>query len=150
MGRVALQIRRRRLGAELLGGRGAGRLERVSRGDHLDVSSAQYFVNSSLPRALLLRRRSGMLSVSTELAGLALPGALGTLDPPDLHGFCKFVFDAPGLLHEFVRQVRILVIDHITRFELIFVPPSPFLGVEDKEAQTSRILVDPPYRCWVL
>ena len=30
---------------------------------------------------------------------------MGALVPPDLHGFCKWVFDALGLLIDFVRQV---------------------------------------------
>ena len=47
----------RRLGGRAAGSRGASKLCRVSRGDDLDVSSAQYFVNSSLAPVLLLTRR---------------------------------------------------------------------------------------------
>ena len=48
IGRGRLRIRRRRLGGKCGGGAGSSRLYRVSRGDDLDVESAQYFVNSSL------------------------------------------------------------------------------------------------------
>ena len=44
---MVLQIRRRLLGGKAAGGRGASKLYRVSRSDDVDVSSAQYFVNSS-------------------------------------------------------------------------------------------------------
>ena len=47
IGRGTLQIRRRRPGGRVAG-RSSAKLKRVSRGDDVDVSSAQYFVNSSL------------------------------------------------------------------------------------------------------
>ena len=47
VGSRALQSRTRRLGGGASGGHGASRLHRVCRSDDLDVSSAQYFVNSS-------------------------------------------------------------------------------------------------------
>ena len=47
-------------------------------------------------------------SLSTSCVwALALLGALGSLDPPRLNGFDKWVFVALGLLNEFVRQVVI-------------------------------------------
>ena len=55
IGRSALQVRQGRLGGRASGGHVAGRLYRVSRSDELDVSSAQYFANSSLATVLLLR-----------------------------------------------------------------------------------------------
>ena len=65
LGRGRLRIRRRRSGGmsagggrgRRRGGAGSSRLYRVSRGDDLDVESAQYFVNSSLSPVLLFRRR---------------------------------------------------------------------------------------------
>ena len=48
LGRGRLRVRRRRLGGRSVGGVGSSRLYRVSQGDDVDVSSAQYFVNSSL------------------------------------------------------------------------------------------------------
>ena len=126
-GRGNLQIRRRRLGCRAGGGGGSSKLKRVSQGDEVDVSSAQFFVNSSLASVLLLRRR--VEPVAGVLDGLrqngfsqgrwdALHGRgkavcdqgprgpLRTLwftgSSPDLHGFCKWVFDSLGLLNVFV------------------------------------------------
>ena len=47
LGRGRLRTWRRRSGGKSVRGAGSGRLYRVSRGDDLDVESAQYFVNSS-------------------------------------------------------------------------------------------------------
>ena len=94
VGRVSLQIWQRRLGGRAAGSRGASRLYRVSRGDDWDVSSAQFFVNSSLALVLLLRR--GIKSVADVLKGIRENGLmrywvggalwalalLGALDPP--------------------------------------------------------------------
>ena len=41
----------------VVGGVGSSRHYRVSQGDDVDVSSAQYFVNSSLAPVILFRRR---------------------------------------------------------------------------------------------
>ena len=39
----------------------------------------------------------------------AHPGALGALDPlPDLHGFDKWVFDALGIVNDFLWQVVVI------------------------------------------
>ena len=71
-----------------------------------------------------------------------------------------WIFDSLGLLNEFVRQVVTSRKDsglcswaNWLREDLgsspyawlrpDFVPPSPFLVIKDKEAQTSRILVEP-------
>ena len=51
---------------------GASRLLRVSRGDEIDVSSAKYFVNSSLAPALLRRRR--IKSIADVLKGIRQHG----------------------------------------------------------------------------
>ena len=113
-------------------GCGAGKLYRVSQGNEVDVASAQYFVNSSLAPVLLFRRR--IKSVADVLKGVLqhgfsqgrwgcaarvwecclLSGSLRPLRslepwahwiPHALHGFYKWVFDALGLLHDFVGQV---------------------------------------------
>ena len=80
--------------------------------------------------------------------------------PPDLHGFCKWVFDAMNLLNNFTKQVvvsrRESGIRRWTRWlreDLVarpyawlrphFVPPSPFLVVQDPLTETSRILFEP-------
>ena len=57
LGQGTLHVRRRRLGGGTVGGGAASKLYRVSQGDDVDVESAQYFVNSSLARVLVLRRR---------------------------------------------------------------------------------------------
>ena len=132
LGRGAVQIRRRRLGGRAVRGSAASKLHRVSQGDEVGAASAQYFGNSSLAPVLLLRRR--MKSVADVLRGIcqhgfsqgrwdALCGGWNsvceqvrggparTLEPwthwihPDLHGFYKWVFDALGLLNDFVKQV---------------------------------------------
>ena len=109
-----------------------GRLYRVSRSDELDVSFAQFFANSSLAPVLVLRRRlksvadvlernrgSGFSQArwvalcdrwrcclsSWSMRASALLGAVGPLDPHDLHGFYKRVFDALEVLDVFVRQL---------------------------------------------
>ena len=129
VGRGALKIRARQLGGRVSGRYGASKLYRVNRSDDLDVSSAQYFVNSCLAPVLLLWRRiepvadvlkgwlvsekvgcswtaSGMLSVAMSHVGLCAPSSRGVhWIPPDLHGFYKWVFDALSLLNKFVRQV---------------------------------------------
>ena len=90
----------------------------------------------------------------------ALFRALGPLDHPDLHGFFKWVSDALDVRNDFVRQEvtsrrdagwrtwgRWLHEDLGTRshqwLRADFVPPSAFLVVEDREAETCRILVEP-------
>ena len=132
LGRGAVQIRRRRLGGGAVHGSAAIKLHRVSQGDEVDASSAQYFGNSSLAPVLLIRRR--MKSVADVLRGIRQHGfshcwwdalcgrwnsvceqplvdPVRTLEPlihwihPDLHGFYKWVFDALGLLNDFVKQV---------------------------------------------
>ena len=109
-------------------GGGSSKLLRVSQGGEVDVYS-------SLAPVLLLRRR--VKSVSDVLKGIwthgfsqgrwdALLGRwkavcdqgpcwpLRSLDPwvhgvpPDLHGFHKWVFDALGVLDEFLRLVLLL------------------------------------------
>ena len=116
----------------LVGLAGASRFFRVSQGDEVDAASAQFFANSSLAPDLLFRRR--LKSVADALKGIkpawfyygqigcsfsvlgrglssgslwagSLPGALGTLDLPYLHGFYKWVFAALGVLNNFVMQV---------------------------------------------
>ena len=54
--------------ASRVGGAGSGRLYTVSRGDDLDVESAQYYVNSSLSPVLLFRR--SVKSVADVLKGI--------------------------------------------------------------------------------
>ena len=54
--------------ASRLGVAGSGRLYTVSRGDDLDIESAQYYVNSSLSLVLLFRRR--VKSVADVLKGI--------------------------------------------------------------------------------
>ena len=84
---------------------------------------------------------------------------LRTLEPwvrwilPNLHGFCKWVVDMfVSLLYDSVSQVAVSRRDVERVFEIsascfhfghIFVPPSPFRVKKDKEAQTSRILMEP-------
>ena len=68
LGRGRLRVRRRRLGGCSVGGVGSSRLYRVSQGDDVDVSSAQYFVNSSLAPVILFRRR--LKSVADVLKGI--------------------------------------------------------------------------------
>ena len=80
--------------------------------------------------------------------------------PLDLHGFYKWVFDSLGLLNDFLKQVvvsrRGLGIRKWTmwlREDLSsrpyawlrpdFVPPFPFLVVNDPQTKSSRILVEP-------
>ena len=95
----------------------AGRLNRVSRSDELDVSSAQYFANSSFVPVLLLRRRlKSLADVLKGIRGMAslrpdwLPCVIGEVpfvvmahvglcapwSPPPLicTVFCKWVLDA--------------------------------------------------------
>ena len=72
LGRGLLRIRSRRLGGRAVGGRGSGRLYRVSQGDEVDVHCAQYFVNSSLAPVLLFRRR--LDSVADVLKGIRSRG----------------------------------------------------------------------------
>ena len=68
----------------------------------------------------------------------------------------KWVFDAQGLLNDFVRRVVVVRRDSglHSRAQLVaggfgisalrdFVPPSPFLVIRDKVAKTSQILVEP-------
>ena len=127
-----LHVWRRRLGGRAVGGGGFSKKNRVNHGDDVDVSSAQYFVNSSLAPVLLLWRR--VKSVADVLKGVRQKGfsqgrwdalhgrsksvcdqgpcgPLRSLEPcvhwipPDLHGFYNCVFDALGLLGDFVRQV---------------------------------------------
>ena len=160
---------------------------RVSHGDDVDTNCAQYFVNSSLSPVLLFRRR--LKSVADVLKGIRNKGftqsrwdaLLGFWDavcrhgpcgplsslhpwdsgiPPDLHVFCKWVFDSLELLNGFLKQVvvsrrdvgvrkwaRWLREDLSSRpfvwLRSDFVPPSPFLVVKDSETKTSRILVEP-------
>ena len=132
LGRGLLRIRSRRLGGRAVGGRGASRLYRVSQSDEVDVHSVPFFVNSSLAPVLLFRRR--LKSVADVLKGIGQHGftqagwdalqrfwaavcrhghcgPICSLDlwngwvPPDLHGFCKWVFDALDVLSDFTRQV---------------------------------------------
>ena len=63
-----LRVRSRRLGGRAVGRSGAGRLKRVNNSDEVDVSSAQYIVNSSLSPVLLFRRR--LKSVADVLKGI--------------------------------------------------------------------------------
>ena len=72
LGRGRLRVRRRRLGGRSVGGVGSSRLYRVSQGDDVDVSSAQYFVNSSLAPVILFRRR--LKSVADVLKGIRQHG----------------------------------------------------------------------------
>ena len=73
-GRGLLRIRRRRLGGRAVGRSGASRLFRLSHGDEVDVRSAQFFVNSSLSRVFLFRRR--LQSVADVLGGFGIMGLL--------------------------------------------------------------------------
>ena len=131
-GRGLLRIRSRCLGDRAVGGRGSGKLYRVSQGDEVDVRCAQHFVNSSLAPVLLFRRP--LTSVADVLRGIrdkgftqsrwdALLGFWGAVCrhgpcgpisslcpwdkwiPPDLHGFDGWVFDSLELLNDFLRQV---------------------------------------------
>ena len=80
--------------------------------------------------------------------------------PPDLHGFFKWVFDSLDALNGFLRQVVVSRRDdrihrwtwwlredlssrHYVWLRPDFVPPSPFLVVNDPQTQSSRILVEP-------
>ena len=79
-----LRIRRRRLGGRSVGGVGSSRLYRVSQGDDVDVTSAQYFVNSSLAPVILFWRigwmpciGTGLRCVVRDLVGLFLLWSLG-------------------------------------------------------------------------
>ena len=98
----------------------------------LMVKSAKYFVNSSLVSVLLFRRR--LKSVADVLKGIrsngfiqswrealvrywnavCCDGPCGPFCPftpwdewvhPDLHGFCKWVFDSLEVLNDFTKQV---------------------------------------------
>ena len=148
---------------------------------------AQYFVNSSLSPVLLFRRR--LKSVADVLKGMRSKGftlsrwdallrywdavcrhgpcgpvsSLHSWDnwiPPDLHGFCKWVFDSLEVLSGFLKQVvvsrrdvgirkwtRCLWEDLSSRpyvwVRPDFVPPSFFLVVRDPQAGSSRIWVEP-------
>ena len=66
-GRGAVRIHRRRLGGRSVRWWWGCRLHRVSQGDVLDASSAQFFVNSSLAPVLLFRWR--LKSVADVLEG---------------------------------------------------------------------------------
>ena len=132
LGRGRLRVRRRQLGGRSVGGVGSSRLYRASQGDDVDVSSAQYFVNSSLAPVLLFRRRSK--SVADVLKGIRQHGfSQDRLDalhrywaavcrqgpcgpvvslepwagwiPPDLHGFFHWVMTSMNDLNRFVKQV---------------------------------------------
>ena len=132
IGRGNLQVRRRRLGSRAAVDGVSSKLSRVSQGDEVDVSWAQFFVNSSLAAVLLLRRR--VKSVADVLNSIRqhgfsqgrwdallgrwkavccqVPcGPLRSLEPwvrwvpPDVHGFYRWVFDSLGMHNEFVRQV---------------------------------------------
>ena len=121
LGRGLLRIRSRRLGGRAAGGTSSSRLYRVSHGDDVDKHCAQYSVNSTLSPVLLLFRRrlksvadvlKGIRNKSTQSRWDALLGfwdavcrrgpcgPLSSLHPwdsgiaPDLHGFCKWVFDS--------------------------------------------------------
>ena len=79
LGRGRLRIRRRRLGGRSVGGVGSSRLYRVSQGDDVDVTSAQYIVTSSLAPVILFRRR--LKSVADVLKGIRQHGfSQGRLD----------------------------------------------------------------------
>ena len=84
----------------------------------------------------------------------------GNLVPPDLHGFYKCVFDSLEVLNGFLRQVVVSRRDDGIRrwnrwlredlssrpyawLRPDFVPPSPFLVVQDPHFQSSQILVEP-------
>ena len=96
------------------------------------MKSAKYFVNSSLVSVLLFRRR--LKSVADVLKGIRSNGFIqswwealvrywnavccdGPCGPvlslhpwdewvhPDLHGFCKWVFDSLEVLNDFTKQV---------------------------------------------
>ena len=132
LGRGLLRIRSRRLGGRAVGGRVFSRLYRISQGDEVGVHCAQYFVGSSLALVLLFRRR--LKSVADVLKGAKSQGFTQTrLDvllgywravcrhgscgpisslhpwdnwiPPDLHGFCRWVFDSLEVLNGFLKQV---------------------------------------------
>ena len=122
LGRGLLRIRSRRLGGRAVGGTGSSRLYRACQNDEVDKHCAQYFVNSSLSRVLLFRRR--VKSVADVLKGIRNKGftqsrwdallvrwgavcrhgpcgPISLLHPwddwihPDIHGFYKWVFDSP-------------------------------------------------------
>ena len=92
IGRCRVRIRKRRLCGRLVGH--FSELCKVGQGDEVDVSTVQFFVNSSRASVLLFRRR--VKSVADVLKGIrqhcgvssrsmragAHPGALGALDPP--------------------------------------------------------------------
>ena len=80
--------------------------------------------------------------------------------PPDLHGFKRWVFDSLEVLNGFLKQVVVsrrelgirkwvnwLREDFSSRpyawLRPDFVPPSPFLVIEDPQTDSSRILVEP-------
>ena len=80
--------------------------------------------------------------------------------PPDLHGFYKWVFDSLELLNDFLKRVVVSRRDVGVRkgtrslredfgfrpyvwLRPDFVPPSPFLVVQDPHTQSYRILVEP-------
>ena len=142
LGRGLLRIRSRRLGGKAAGGTASSRLYRVSHDDDVDKHCAQYFVNSTLSPVLLFRRR--LKSVADVLKGIRnkgftqsrWDGLLGFWDavcrhgpcgplsslhpwdsgiPPDLHGFKKWVFDSPGLLSDFLKQVVVSRRDIVVR-----------------------------------
>ena len=121
LGGGLLRIRSRRVGGRAVGGRVLCRLYRASQGDDVDVHCAQYFVKSSLAPVVLFRRR--LKSVADVRKGIrdkgftssrwnallgyweavCLHGPCGPMSsldpwdrwiPPDVHGFCKWVFDS--------------------------------------------------------
>ena len=79
--------------------------------------------------------------------------------PPDLHGFYKWVFDSLEVLYGFLRQVVVSRRDDGIRrwsrwlredlssrpyvwLRPDFVPPSPFLVVQDSHSRSSRVVVE--------
>ena len=117
----------------------------VSHGDVVDVSSAQYSVNSSLSPVLLLLRRVKswrMFSrVSVRSASLRVGGMLCVVGGRlfVIRGFvgpCVPLSLGPTGFH-------LMCTDFITGFLMLWacLPPSPFLVVKDKVAKTSQILV---------
>ena len=89
--------------------------------------------------------------------------ALGPRDrwiPPDLHGFYRWVFDSLEALNGFIKQVVVSRRDtgvrkwtnwlredfgsrHYAWLKPDFVPPSPFLVINDPETRSSQILAEP-------
>ena len=74
---LGLRIRSRRLGGQAVGGRSSSRLCRVSQGDEVDSSCAQFFVNSSLSPVLLFVDVLNLLLVFLRVFGIKGSLSLG-------------------------------------------------------------------------